>query len=85
MSVNLIFPDDKSNTRPEKDFPHEGGAAALPGQGDLVRIPGGEQLRVKSRQFIYPDSEQGQRDVQVIFVCEDKGPAPMIVSKIKGL
>jgi hypothetical protein len=72
MSIRLVFQDGKGNTLHEKDFIHEGGAAVIPGQGDLVQIPGGEQLKVKSRQFVYPDSEHGQIEVQVIFVCKRK-------------
>ena len=70
MSIKLVFQDGKGNTLHEKDFTHKGEAAVLPGQGDLVQIPGGEQLKVKSRQFVYPDSAHGQIDVQVIFVCK---------------
>lgn len=72
MSIKLVFQDGKGNTLHEKDFTHEGGAVVIPGQGDLVQTPGGEQIKVKSRRFVYPDSEHGQIDVQVIFVCKRK-------------
>ena len=70
MSIKLVFQDNKDNTLHEKDFTQEGGATMIPGQGDLVQIPGGEQIKVMSRRFVYPDSEEGHIDVQVIFVCE---------------
>ena len=83
MSVRLVFQDKKGNTLYEKELPLEG-TPLIPGQGDLILIPGGEQVKVKSRRFVYPDSEHGQTDVQVIFVCRKKGPAPVTVSKVKA-
>ena len=73
MSIKLVFQDGKGHTLHEKDFTPEGGAAVIPGQGDLVLIPGGEEVKVKSRRFVYPDSAPGQIEVQVIFVCKRKG------------
>jgi hypothetical protein len=73
MSIKLVFQDGKGHTLHERDFTHEGGAAVIPGQGDLVLIPGGEEVKVKSRQFVYPDSAPGQIEVQVIFICKRKG------------
>jgi hypothetical protein len=69
MSVKLVFQDDKGTTLHEKELPLEG-TPLIPVQGDLVLIPGGEQITVVSRQFVYPDSEHGQIDVQVIFVSK---------------
>jgi hypothetical protein len=68
MSIRLVFQDDKGTTLHEKELPLEG-TPIIPAQGDLVQIPGGEQIEVQSRQFVYPDSAPGQTDVQVIFVC----------------
>jgi len=73
MSIKLVFQDGKGHTLHEKDFTSEGGAVVLPGQGDLVVIPGGEEVKVKSRRFVYPDSAPGQIEVRVIFVCKRQG------------
>jgi len=43
MSIKLVFQDGKGHTLHEKDFTPEGGAVVLPGQGDLVVIPGGRK------------------------------------------
>ena len=77
MSVRLVFQDKKGNTLHEKELPLEG-TPLIPGLGDFVQIPGGKQITVKSRQFVYPDSEPGQTDVRVIFVCKKKGPPPPV-------
>jgi hypothetical protein len=52
MSIKLVFQDGKGHTLHEKDFIPAGGAAVIPGQGDLVQIPGGEQIKVKNRRFV---------------------------------
>lgn len=83
MSIKLVFQDDKGNTLHEKELSYEG-TPIIPAQGDLVLIPGGQQIKVMSRQFVYPDSAPGQTDVQVIFVCKDKGPAPVNIRKLTG-
>ena len=70
MSIKLVFQDNKDNTLHEKDFTHEGNATVIPGQGDPVQIPRGEQIKVMSRRFVYPDSEERQIEIQIIFVCE---------------
>jgi len=42
-SIKLVFQDGKGHTLHEKDFVYEGRAAVIPGQGDLVVIPGGRK------------------------------------------
>ena len=69
MSIKLTFQDKKENTLYEKDLPDKR-ASVLPIQGDLVQLPGGGRAKVENRNFIYPDSEHGQTDLQIIFVCE---------------
>jgi hypothetical protein len=68
MSVRLVFQDDQGSTLHEKELSLEG-TPLIPSQGDLVLIPGGAQVAVESRQFVYPDSAPGQTEVQVILVC----------------
>jgi hypothetical protein len=84
MSIKLVFQDGKGHTLHEKDFTHEGSATVIPGQGHPVQIPGGEQLKVMSRRFVYPDSEHGQTDVQVIFVCKTEKKHTVSKTPLKG-
>ena len=80
MSIKLVFQDGKGHTLHEKDFTSEGGAVVLPGQGDLVVIPGGEEVKVKSRRFVYPDSAPGKSRCGSFFSAKGRASS-MIMGK----
>jgi hypothetical protein len=69
MSVKLVFRDLESNTLYEQEL-SSGEMPLIPAQGDFVQLPEEREIEVKSRRFIYPDSEHGQTDVQLILVCK---------------
>jgi hypothetical protein len=69
MSIKLVFQDVDGTTLYNKDILYEG-LAPLPVQNEVVHLPGGEKITVVGRQITYVESQRGETDVQVIFVCE---------------
>jgi hypothetical protein len=69
MSIKLVFQDDDGITLYNKDILYDG-LAPLPVQNERVRLPDGQQITVVGRQIVYVESQRGETDVQVIFVCE---------------
>jgi hypothetical protein len=76
MSVRLVFQDEKKNPLHDENLTYKG-SIPIPAEGDTVLLPGGQQVKVKSRHFVYQNPKPRQADVQITFVCtRDEKPSP---------